>query len=182
MFPKSTPRHMKLNFQKRKPKKNFKSSKKKERSYIQGNIIRLSADFSTKSFRPRRNGMIYSKYRKKININKNSIPSKVVFQKQRRDRDFPKQAKVEGAHYHLIRNAKGSSLSGNKRTLVNIIKILKGSINIIDIDKYIVIVRFCNMLIMVYNSLTTLILKRFLKTAKNNHIYNNLLLVTQLIF
>lgn len=75
-------------------------------------------------------------------------------------------------------------MSGNKRTLVNIIKILKGSINIIDIDidKYIVIVRFYNMLTMVYNLLITLILKRFLKTTKNNHIYNNLLLVTQLIF
>ena len=49
MFPKSTSRHMKLNFQKQKTKKKkFKSSKKKERSYIQGNIIRLSADFSTK--------------------------------------------------------------------------------------------------------------------------------------
>ena len=120
-------------------KKSFKSSKKKERSYIQGNIIRLSTDFSTRIFRPGRNGIIYSKYRKKININKNSIPSKVVFQKQRRDKDFPKQAKVEGVHYHLIRNTNGSSLSGSKRTLVNIIKILKGSINIIDIDKYIVI-------------------------------------------
>lgn len=53
--------------------------------------------------------MIYSNYRKKININKNSIPSKVVFQKQRRDKDFPKQAKVDGVHYHIIRNAKGSS-------------------------------------------------------------------------
>ena len=31
-----------------KKEKSFKSSKKKERSYIQGNIIRLSADFSTK--------------------------------------------------------------------------------------------------------------------------------------
>ena len=115
--------------------------------------------------------MIYSNYRKKININKNSIPSKVAFQKQRRDKDFPNQAKVDGVHYHIIRNAKGSSLSGSKRTLVNIIKLLKGSINIIDIDKYTVIIRFCNMLIMVYNSLTTLTLKKFLKTTIYTIIY-----------
>ena len=37
------------------------------------------------------------------------------------------------------------------------------------------------MLIMAYKSLTTLILRRFLKATKNNHIYNNLLLVTQFI-
>ena len=69
--------------------------------------------------------MIYSKYRKKININKNSIPSKVVFQKQRRDKDFPKQAKVDRVHYHIIRNAKGSSLSGSKSRLINSIRIFK---------------------------------------------------------
>lgn len=44
-------------------------------------------------------------------------PEKAAFQKWKRDKDFSKQTKAEGIHYyetHLTKNAKGSSLSGNK--------------------------------------------------------------------
>ena len=44
--------------------------------------------------------------------------------------DFLEQTKAEEIHHHRIRfigNIKGSSLSGNKTTLIHIIKTLKGS-------------------------------------------------------
>jgi len=59
--------------------------------------------------------------------------------------------------------------------LINITKTEKGSVYLTDKSKY--VVRFCNMLIMVHNSPTTL--KVFLRNV-NNHNYSNLLLVTQL--
>lgn len=42
----------------------------------------------------------------------NSTPGEAVYQKQRKDKDFPRQIKPEGVHYYqtcLTRNAKGSS-------------------------------------------------------------------------
>lgn len=50
---------------------------------------------------------------------------KAVLQIQRRDKDFSEQTKAEEVHYHqtcLIRNAKGSSLSGSKQLLNNIMR------------------------------------------------------------
>ena len=53
-------------------------------------------------------------------------------------------------HWSALINAKGSSLSGNKRMLVNIIKTEEGSIKLTGNGKYIVKVGFCNMVIVVH--------------------------------
>ena len=74
--------------------------------------------------------MTCSNIEKKITVNKNAPPSEAVLWKQRKNKDFPEQIKTEGVHYHqtcLTRNANGSSLSGSKRTLIIIIKPVKGS-------------------------------------------------------
>lgn len=59
-------------------------------------------------------------------------------------KDFPEQTKAKQFRYHQIcfrRNAKESSLSGSKKTLINIVKTeKKDSINVTGNGKYIIII------------------------------------------
>lgn len=51
-----------------------------------------------------------------------------------------------------------NKVSGSKRMLVNI-RTYKGSVNLTGNVKYIVIITFCNMVIVMYNSFIMLVLK-----------------------
>lgn len=65
--------------------------------------------------------MIYSNIERKNSQPNNSVPSKALHQKWRRDKDYPTK-KSRGSLSpleFLIRNTKGNSLNGNKRTLIS---------------------------------------------------------------
>ena len=52
---------------------------------------------------------------------KNTLPSKVIIQNERRDKEFPRQAKMKGVYHQetsLTRNAKGTYLSGKEQTTI----------------------------------------------------------------
>ena len=70
---------------------NFNSSKSKESSYIQGTIIRLSADPSKRTFQARRKWDDIQNTEVRYLSTKNDIPSESLLQKWRRDKEFPKQ-------------------------------------------------------------------------------------------
>lgn len=86
-----------------------------------GTNVRQSEDFSTGTFQVRRKGDDIFKMLKKAHKTlptKNSIPRKVVLQKQRQTMTLLNKQKLKET---ITRNAK-DSLSGNKRRLTNIIK------------------------------------------------------------
>lgn len=56
-----------------------------------------------------------------------------------------------------MRNAKGSSSSVNKMMLINIVKIYECSANLTGNDKYIVEVKFSDIVMMMYNLLIILV-------------------------
>ena len=69
-------------------KVNFKSSKRKDDSYIHGKPIRLSADFLAETVQARGSGMIYSSTERKKSAAKITLSNKAIIQKRRRDRVF----------------------------------------------------------------------------------------------
>ena len=63
---------------------------------------------------------------------KNTLPGKVIIQNGRRDKEFPRQAKIKGVYHQessLTRNAKGTYLSGKERTTNRNKKIIKNKNN-----------------------------------------------------
>ena len=93
----------------------------KQQEIREGTNVRQSADFSTGTFQVRRKGDDIFKMLKKAHKTlptKNSIPRKVVLQKQSKTMTLLNKQKLKET---ITRNAK-DSLSGNKRRLTNIIK------------------------------------------------------------
>lgn len=115
-------------------KENLESSKTRKNHHIWRNLDMTISKFISRNLTeigigiPGQNGIIYPKYseEKKKTTTKNTLPRKAIMKKWRRDKDFPRPTKAEGICSHQtfpIRNPIRSSLSWNKNTQINNMKI-----------------------------------------------------------
>ena len=94
-----------------------------------GATIRLSEEFLAEKNIGQKGVRWYIQRAKRENLpTKNTISSKTVLQKWKRNKDLSRQTKAKGIHHHhmcLTRNTKGSPLSWKERMLDNNTKAYK---------------------------------------------------------
>ena len=115
-------------------KKILKAARQERIITYEGILIWLSANLSTEILQrlglgsQDRMGLYIqnTQRKKKKTTTKNTLPRKAIMKKWRRDKDFPRPTKAEGICSHQtfpIRNPIRSSLSWNKNTQINNMKI-----------------------------------------------------------
>ena len=79
----------------------LKSAKEKHQITYKGTLIRLLADFSADTLQARREwNHIFKGWKGKKPQTKNTLPSKVIIQNWRRDKELSRQTKTKGVRHH----------------------------------------------------------------------------------
>ena len=124
---------VKLSKKSRTQRKSWKQQDKKESSHVKESWYDYQQIYQQKSYRdwdwdPRREWDYISKILSWAGVGaggttiKNTLPSKAIMKKWRRDKDFPRPTKAEGICSHQtfpVRNPIRSLLSWNKNTQIN---------------------------------------------------------------